>query len=118
MLSHIGENNNLRVALFAADSEYGENVAINLGHHIPSFEGQGLFGRPRAPTQLQFVDESDDEDESGDESVCFAGPSAGWSLDASKCCSGHEFVLAKFENVYQLFGMINAISASLVGSCS
>lgn len=107
----IGEHNSLAIEVFAADSEHGEEIEVALGHEIPSF-----IGAPRGPMQQDYIDDSDEDE---DMQVCFAGESAGWCLNASKCCSGYKFVLRKLENVYQLLGIdvVSAIS-STIGTCS
>ncbi|KAI9722694.1 MAG: hypothetical protein M1812_001625 [Candelaria pacifica] len=106
----IGEHNNLMVEVYEADSEHGDEQTVTYG------EVYNHRDEPTEPTQPQYIDDSD-EDMDEEDTVCFAGESAGWCVNASKCCSGYKFALQKLENVYQLLG-IDAVSATSIGTCS
>ncbi|KAI9763393.1 MAG: hypothetical protein M1835_007822 [Candelina submexicana] len=110
-LQILGEHNNLAVEVYTADSEHGEEIAADLGHEIPAYSDE-----PTEPARPDYISDTEDE-EADQDTVCFAGESAGWCLNASKCCSGHKFVLRKLVNAYQLLGM-TASSAISIGTCS
>lgn len=111
---HTGEHNDIAVRVFAADSQYGETVEVNLGHEIPTFPEV-----VQGPIQPEYIDDSDDDDDGDEDILCFGGEAAGWSLDPRSCCSDTKFVLRKIQNLPVLLGLEALLAvSSAIGTCS